>query len=219
MRLHQKTFPVDSRGFTLIEMIGVLAIIAILIAAISPRIFDAISDSRITNCASLIKTVQTAVSKYYADVGTLYPLNNAGNPAANNNGVNLPNILTGATAVPNPATGLWSRVNSPYLEKFASTNPPIGTAMNMPAVAAVAGAVNANNHTNYDLNGDGTGDMSAGGQVVTLRITGVTIKDFTKLDNILDEGIGSTAAEKQARGKVKWVTAGGGTMRVYIADK
>jgi len=219
MRLYQLKNSKNSRGFTLIEMIGVLAIIAILAAIISPRIFDAISDSRITNCASFIKTVQTAVSKYYADVGTLFPLNNQGNPAANNNGRNLPGILTGATPVPDPANGLWSKVEGPYLEKFLTSNPPIGTSMDMPAVAAVAGAVNANNHTNYDLNGDGTGDIGTGGQLVTLRILGVTVKDFSKVDNILDEGIGSTDAEKQTRGKVKWVTAGGGTMRVYIADK
>jgi hypothetical protein len=196
----------------------VLAIIAILIAAISPRIFEAISDSRITGCASMIKTVQTAASKYYADVGTLLPLSAAGVPTADAAGLNLPGVLT-RTAVPNPPVGSWAKFKGPYLEKFVSASPPVGSAMTMPAVAAVAGAANAGNSTNFDLNGDGTGDFVATGQVVSLTFTGVGSKEFDKLDKILDEGIGATAAEQQARGKVKWAAAGAGTMRVYLADK
>lgn len=215
---HAHRQPNGQQGFTLIEMIGVLAIIAILIAAVSPRIFDAISDSRISNCAALVKTLQTTVSKYYADAGTVFPLNAAGVTVANNAGTALPDILTGVTPVPAPAAGLWSKVKSPYLDKFASSNPPIGTAMTMPAVLAVAGAA-ANTNTNYDLNGDGSGDIAAGNQLVSLLITGVSQKEFTNLDRILDEGIGTTATEKQTRGKVKWAAAGAGTLRIYLGDK
>ena len=86
-------------GFTLIEMIGVLAIIAILVAAVAPRIFDAISDSKITSATTSIKSLQSAVAKYYADVGTLYPLASAtGVPTASTNGV------TGTALVPDTLT-------------------------------------------------------------------------------------------------------------------
>jgi hypothetical protein len=91
--------------------------------------------------------------------------------------------------------------------------------MTMPAVMGVAGAANAGNSTNFDLNNDGTGDFTATSQVVSLTITGVSDKEFGKLDRMLDEGVGTTAAERQARGKVKWAAAAGGTMRVYLGDK
>jgi prepilin-type N-terminal cleavage/methylation domain-containing protein len=209
--------PKNSSGFTLIEMIGVLAIIAILVAAISPRIFNAISDSKVTSFSTVVKTVQTATSKYYADIGSLLPLSPVGVPTVDATGTLLPGILIRTTA---PATtGFWPKFRGPYLDKFANTNPPIGTTMIMPAVVAVAGVANAANVTNYDVNGDGTGDFPATCEVISLQLTGVSMSEFDKLDGILDDGIGATAAEKQARGKVKWQNAAGGTLRVFLANR
>ncbi len=215
--MNRRMYLMNERGFTLIEMIGVLAIIAILVAALSPRIFSAISDSKVTSFSTVVKTVQTATSKYYADVGTLFPLSAAGVPAADAAGTLLPGILVATTA---PSTnGFWTKFRGPYLDKFSNTNPPIGRAMTMPAVIAVAGAVNAANVTNYDLNGDGTGDYPATCEIISIQLTGVSLNEFNKLDGILDEGIGASAAEKQARGKVKWANAAGGTVRVFIAAR
>ena len=62
------------RGFTLIEMIGVLAVIAILAAIVAPKIFDAISDSKIDSLVEEISTVRTATASYYKDTG-VFPYN------------------------------------------------------------------------------------------------------------------------------------------------
>ena len=59
------------RGFTMIEMIGVLAVIAILASIVAPKIFDAIRDSKINTFASNIQAVETAVANYYKDTGAL----------------------------------------------------------------------------------------------------------------------------------------------------
>src|ERR1051326_568210 len=56
-------------GFTLIEMIGVLAVIAILAALLIPKVFDAINNSRINNAAVSLRTVKTAVSDHFGAYG------------------------------------------------------------------------------------------------------------------------------------------------------
>ena len=70
----------NARGFTLIEMIGVLAVIAVLAALILPKVFDVISDSRINAMAASVKAYETAVTKYYSDIGSVLPLNATGVP-------------------------------------------------------------------------------------------------------------------------------------------
>ncbi len=63
------------KGFTLIEMIGVLAVIAILASLLIPKIFEAINNARISNAALSYNTVKTAMADHYAKFGTL-PLTN-----------------------------------------------------------------------------------------------------------------------------------------------
>jgi len=61
----------NARGFTLIEMIGVLAVIAILAAVLIPKVFSAINNARINNTAMTIQTVKTAVVDHYAKYSSL----------------------------------------------------------------------------------------------------------------------------------------------------
>src|SRR5512138_2631412 len=58
-------------GFTLIEMIGVLAVIAILAAVLIPKVFEAINNARVNNAAMTCQTVKTAVADHYAKAGTI----------------------------------------------------------------------------------------------------------------------------------------------------
>lgn len=214
-------------GFTLIEMIGVLAIIAILVAAVAPRIFDAISDSKITSATTSIKSLQSAVAKYYADVGTLYPLASAtGVPTASTNGVtgtayagSLPDalILSSSMAPASTGAGLWRKFRGPYADGFTTANPPIGTSMSItsgPCNAAALTALTAN----FSLANNATSIFPAGTQLVYANYVGVSAKEFEKIDGILDDGIGSTSAEKQLWGRVKWNAATSALM-VYIAHK
>src|SRR6476620_11307774 len=61
----------QERGFTLIEMIGVLAVIAILSALLIPKIFEAINNARINNACVTLGTVKTAIADHYAKYGAL----------------------------------------------------------------------------------------------------------------------------------------------------
>jgi len=57
------------RGFTLIEMIGVLAIMAVLASLILPRIFAAINDARVTSAAMAINSMKSAAMTYFGKYG------------------------------------------------------------------------------------------------------------------------------------------------------
>src|SRR5260370_40058400 len=59
------------KGFTLIEMIGVLAVIAILAAVLVPKVFEAINNSRINNASMSCDTVKTAIADHYDKAGSL----------------------------------------------------------------------------------------------------------------------------------------------------
>src|SRR6266852_9641963 len=56
-------------GFTLIEMIGVLAVIAILASFLIPKVFNAINDARINSAVVGAETVKTAVVDHYGKWG------------------------------------------------------------------------------------------------------------------------------------------------------
>src|SRR5258708_7031324 len=71
-----------NQGFTLIEMIGVLAVIAILAAVLIPKVFEAINNSRTNNSAMTYNTVKTAIADHYAKFGGLNVDGTANPPAA-----------------------------------------------------------------------------------------------------------------------------------------
>src|ERR1051325_5566884 len=60
-----------AQGFTLIEMIGVLAVIAILASMLIPKIFEAINSSRINNTVQGYNAIKTAVMDHYGKYGSI----------------------------------------------------------------------------------------------------------------------------------------------------
>lgn len=67
MRTTQKTG--RRNAFTLIEMVGVLAVIAILAALLIPKIFAAINESRINNTIASYNSVKSATMTYFGKYG------------------------------------------------------------------------------------------------------------------------------------------------------
>ncbi len=220
-------FPNKEQGFTLVEMIGVLAIIAILIALLLPKVFQLIASSNARSLAAAVRTYETAVTSYFADVGSLYPLNATGVPTAEATGnsataISLPARLTLDITDPlNTGANQFVRFRGPYAEKFNSANSPgIGATILMPTGPAVALAT-ATTGTNigWDLKGDdGNSDLATGAQVAYLQITGVALGDAEEIDGIIDPGIGATAAQRQLRGRVKYDTASS-QLFIYLAHR
>jgi len=60
---------INQSGFTLIEMIGVLAVIAILAALLLPKVFSAIADAKINNTVVSAETIKTALADHYGKYG------------------------------------------------------------------------------------------------------------------------------------------------------
>src|SRR5437588_9096438 len=72
MKVHSKHIGARKsavNAFTLIEMIGVLAVIAILAALLIPKVFSAINDSRINGTCVTTDTIKTAVTDHYGKYG------------------------------------------------------------------------------------------------------------------------------------------------------
>ncbi len=57
------------KGFTLIEVVIVLAVVAILGAVLTPLISQHIEDSRLSKASSDVNTIGTAITTFYKDVG------------------------------------------------------------------------------------------------------------------------------------------------------
>jgi prepilin-type N-terminal cleavage/methylation domain-containing protein len=210
------------QGFTLVEMIGVLAIIAILIALLLPKIFSLIASTNARSLAAAIRTYETAIVNYYADIGTVWPLNATGVPAAETTGLSttatsLPSRLTLDVSDPlNTGANQWPRFRGPYAEKFNSAVPPgLGTSMLLIATTGVAlGTATTQTNVGWDLKGDdGNSDLPTGARVAYLRVDGVSDTEFNELDGIIDAGVGTNLAERQLRGRVKYAPA---TDRLYI---
>ncbi|OIQ00018.1 MAG: hypothetical protein AUK35_05110 [Zetaproteobacteria bacterium CG2_30_46_52] len=66
---------VSEQGFSLVELIGVLAVIAILAAMVAPKVFDVIEDAKVSTLVDNVKQLTTASSKFYKDTG-LRPTHN-----------------------------------------------------------------------------------------------------------------------------------------------
>ncbi|MDX8413746.1 MAG: prepilin-type N-terminal cleavage/methylation domain-containing protein, partial [Mariprofundales bacterium] len=145
------------RGFTMIEMIGVLAVIAILASIVAPKIFDAINESKINTFASNIQAVQTAVASYYKDTGT------------------LPSTTT--KLITDTATG-W---NGPYLDKNVTE---MFSSISAGTITFTNSTPSGTN--NFDIDGDGNGDYTAKSTILELDFSAMSVADARAVSGVID---------------------------------
>lgn len=213
-------------GFSYIEVIAALALTAVVVLEVAPRLFESISDSKVNQAVAVVKSLQNAVTRYGGDLGTLYPLSTAGvatpngrggPPSKDYRGTMSDALLLSKTAPPaSSEAGLWRKFGGPYTLPWRGT-PPVGTNMSLVSVPSAAGSP-TNNNPNFSLTGAPNTGLPAGSQLVYASFEGVDRREFDKLDSMLDPGIGASLDRKSVLGKVKWdpVT---NVLLVYIAHR
>ncbi|WP_447969409.1 type II secretion system protein [Nitrospira sp. M1] len=213
-------------GFTFIEMVGVLAVIAILVALLLPKVFEIIAESKVNALVAAVQTYETAIKDYYADIGSILPLDADGIPSTENSGdsanpLSLPARLTLERSDPlNVGTNSWVKFNGPYLAKFSTDTPPgIGSNITMRAMTATTyETATLVADRGYDFNDDGNNDLSTDADLVFIRLTPVERQEFERVDGILDAGVGTTIDEREKRGKVKYNETYK-MLRIYLAHQ
>ena len=199
MKANSVTRKERRQAFTLIEMIGVLAVIAILAALLIPKVFEAINNSRINNAVVSYNTVKAACMDHYAKFGGM-------------------DKTTGGTAVPagappggpTPTAGLayYDAVllNEGFLDK------PFLVKVGTNSYAHVVTTA-----TTYDLAGNTTNSTLGASYVVEAVIQGVPAGDAKDISDRLDGSApplnAPAAPADDITGRVKYSNA---TQTVWI---
>ncbi|MFT4637938.1 MAG: prepilin-type N-terminal cleavage/methylation domain-containing protein [Verrucomicrobiales bacterium] len=214
-----------NQGFTLVEMIGVLAVVAILTAMLIPKVFDTINSARVSAAASAVNTVKTAVSNHYSKYGGF---------ADSTGALLIPSadLETGADPDDLDAQNFDVNVLLPegLLEQRFSVKMGDQLTTNLTRVrqivtAATAAAITATS-ANYDMDGvDADVDTEDGALVCECVITGVSAADARALKQQIDGSDITAIANLPAiggvatKGRVKYdaiVPGTTGTVLVYV---
>ena len=132
-----------SQGFTLIEMIGVLAVIAILAAILAPKVFEAIQTSKINNAVQTIQTLSQAVNDHFAKKGKFTSADGLTDPILAEK-ANFENVLLAQGLIEKSPVLKIGSLDTAILKRPAIiVDPGLGTTI----VAAAVTTINAS----YDL--------------------------------------------------------------------
>lgn len=159
------------RAFTLIEMIGVLAIFAILASLLFPKVFDAINNARISNALLSLQTVKTAVIEHNGKFSALNSVN----------GTNLPVPPSGAYTNYDGVLVAEGFLEKPFAVKLGTS-----ATIQLVDISALASTTTPDGSNGaYDLNGDGNNNV-VGAYLIEAVIFGVLQSDARALNDRLD---------------------------------
>ncbi|MBI2252054.1 MAG: prepilin-type N-terminal cleavage/methylation domain-containing protein [Armatimonadetes bacterium] len=129
----------NSKGFTLIELMIVIAIIAILAAILVPNFIRARAQGQVTACKSNLKNISTALEMYSTDSKGRYPTT-LGTLVSNY----LRAVPTCPSAGSDTYTAGYTSVQSPdgfTVWCTGTYHSGVGSGANMPQYSAVGGLI------------------------------------------------------------------------------
>ena len=171
-------------GFTLMEMIGVMAVIAILAAVATPKIFEAIEDGKVSAFIGEANQLKLASARYYKDTGQ-WPRHIPSHADSRYH-----NLMV------NDADGNGAPINGwdgPYLEKELMNQITKGGYQELQYTSSTS--------WNCDVDGDGNRD----GGFLVYRADNISDELAKKISNIID-GDGDVTTGNgswKAAGKIK----------------
>ena len=196
----------EAKAFTLIEMIGVLAVIAILASLLIPKIFEAINNARINNALISYNTVKTACMDHYAKYGAVDKTANGGAvPAGGSPGL-----------VATPTSGLAYYDGQLLDEGFLDKPFVVKVGTNAFVDVIQTGSLI------WDLSGSGSNAVAGSTYVVEAVIQGVPASDAKDLNDRLDgtqPPFTVTLGSPDGTGRVKWTNTAGGTAWIYLTHR
>ncbi len=196
----------EAKAFTLIEMIGVLAVIAILASLLIPKIYEAINNARISNATLSYNTVKSALADHYAKFGALTSSNGTTITAGVGEALVFDKVL----------------ITEGFLDKPFDVK--IGTGSHVQIVVAVAGTT-APDGTNpaYDLDGSSAVNDATGSAVVEAIIPNVALADALALSTLLDgvslSQTNASVGSDDFKGRVKYAATASTTVHVYVTHR
>jgi prepilin-type N-terminal cleavage/methylation domain-containing protein len=183
------------RGFALIEIIGVLAIIAVLAALLLPKIFEAITNARISQTAINIQSTKTAVVEHHAKFGSL--------ATSNGTALTFTGELTNFDQV---------LLAEGFLDKLFQTKLTPTAHVRLIQVSSYTSATSIErNNAAYDLDGDGDNDIVGASYLVDAILIAPSEADAIALNDILDgPALGANPGGNDTKGRVRYHRAVGG---------
>jgi len=204
-------------GFTLIEIIGVVAVIAILAAVLTPRVISVIARGKVNGTAQSLASLKTATTDYVVKNGSL--------PGRDGTGSTNGAVATGRFDADLVAGGFTEKlfacaIGAQTFDETALTGRIHVRSQSATAAASVTDPTATVGGANFNLDRDtATADFTSGQRVVSAFIPGVALGDAIELNKILD-GDTNTGTTADTTGRCMYSAAGGDntvTVYVYIA--
>lgn len=190
---------VKQRAFTLIEILGVLAIVSVLAGVLVPRVFGAISSARVNATVQSVDSLRGAVYDYFRDEGAFLETADASGP-------HVDEVL----------------LTAGYLDSLFRL--PVFAASETNAVRSVAAAPGSTFTAgdNFDISGSGTSNTAGSDAIVRIELKDVPISVARELSARIDgETLSSSGDTADTAGRVVYaapaVDATTATVFIYIA--